>query len=95
MTANPIVRLEKVLTLSKNAVPSASLNEINLAGVYSFGRGLFKRGPISPTETTYKSYNRLVVDEFVISQPKAWEGAIARVTEEFAGWYLSPVFPTF
>ena len=95
MTTNPMVRLENVLTLSNNAVSSASLNEINLAGVYSFGRGLFKRGPLSPMETTYKSYNRLVTDEFVISQPKAWEGAIARVTKEFDGWYLSPVFPTF
>jgi len=95
MTATPMVRLEKVLTLSDSAVSSANLNEINLAGVYSFGRGLFKRGPLSPGETTYKSYNRLVTDEFVISQPKAWEGAIARITEEFDGWYLSPVFPTF
>lgn len=31
----------------------------------------------------------------MISQPKAWEGALARVTEEFDGWFLSPVFPTF
>jgi type I restriction enzyme S subunit len=91
----PRVRLKTILTLSNNAVPSANLSTINLAGVYSFGRGLFKRGLLLPTETTYKSYNRLVIDEFVISQPKAWEGAIARVTEEFNGWYLSPVFPTF
>ena len=63
--------------------------------MYSFGRGLFKRGPMSPSETTYKSYNCLVTDDFVISQPKAWEGALARVTQEFDGWYLSPVFPTF
>jgi type I restriction enzyme S subunit len=90
-----MVKLKNILTLSNTAVPSASLSTINLAGVYSFGRGLFKRGPLLPTETTYKSYNRLVADEFVISQPKAWEGAIARVTEEFGGWYLSPVFPTF
>jgi type I restriction enzyme S subunit len=48
-----------------------------------------------PGNTSYKSYNRLVSDDFVISQPKAWEGAIARVTPEFDGWYLSPVFPTF
>lgn len=89
------VSLDKVLTLSNSAVPSADLMTINLAGVYSFGRGLFKRGPLLTTGTTYKSYNRLTSDEFVISQPKAWEGAIARVTEEFNNWYLSPVFPTF
>ena len=50
---------------------------------------------MKPAETSYKSYNRLVQDDFVISQPKAWEGALARVTSDFEGWYLSPVFPTF
>jgi type I restriction enzyme S subunit len=90
-----IVRLGEVITLSDTFVPSSQLGEVNLAGVYSFGRGLFKRGPMSPRDTSYKGYNRLVTDDFVISQPKAWEGALARVTPEFEGWYLSPVFPTF
>ncbi|MDD2710985.1 MAG: restriction endonuclease subunit S [Verrucomicrobiae bacterium] len=78
-----------------NSVPAAELTEVNLAGVYSFARGLFKRGPMSPSETSYKSYNRLISDDFVISTPKAWEGALALVTPEFDGWFLSPVFPTF
>ena len=91
----PTVRLGEVLGLVNTAVPTAQLGEINLAGVYSFGRGLFKRGPMSPGETSYKTYNRLVTDDYVISQPKAWEGAIARVTPDFNGWFLSPVFPTF
>ncbi|MCL4682325.1 MAG: restriction endonuclease subunit S [Rhodocyclaceae bacterium] len=91
----PTIRLGDVLHLSDNAVPSSQLDEINLAGVFSFGRGLFKRGPMSPQDTSYKTYNRLVADDYVISQPKAWEGALARVTPEFEGWFLSPVFPTF
>jgi len=91
----PTVRLGQVLQLFNSSVPSSQLTEINLAGVYSFGRGLFKRGPMFPSETSYKTYNRLFTDDFVISQPKAWEGALARVTPEFEGWYLSPVFPTF
>jgi type I restriction enzyme S subunit len=76
-------------------VPTEELDEINLAGVFSFARGLFRRGPISPAQTTYRSFNRLVADDIVISTPKAWEGAIARVSPEFEGWFLSPVFPTF
>ncbi len=91
----PVVRLDEVMALSDTSVPSLQLQEVNLAGVYSFSRGLFKRGPMSPRDTSYKCYNRLVTDDFVISQPKAWEGALARVTPEFEGWYLSPVFPTF
>ena len=91
----PVVRLGEVLHLVETGVPTAQLGEINLAGVYSFARGLFKRGPMSPGDTSYKTYNRLVTDDYVISQPKAWEGAIARVTPDFDGWFLSPVFPTF
>ena len=95
MKAWPKVRLGEVLHEHDNSVPAAELTEVNLAGVYSFARGLFKRGPMSPGETSYKSYNRLVTDDFVISTPKAWEGALALVTPEFDGWFLSPVFPTF
>jgi type I restriction enzyme S subunit len=91
----PKVKLGEVLRIGDTSVPVAQLPEVSLAGVYSFGRGLFKRGPIEPGKTSYRSYNRLIPDDFVISQPKAWEGALARVTPEFEGWYLSPVFPTF
>jgi type I restriction enzyme S subunit len=91
----PRLRLGELLSLLDTSVPVIQLDSVNLAGVYSFGRGLFKRGPMEPGKTTYKKYNRLVVDDFVLSQPKAWEGAIAKVTPEFDGWFLSPVFPTF
>lgn len=91
----PMVKLMEVMGLSDTAVNSTEVSQVNLAGVYSFGRGLFARGPMSPRDTSYKTYNRLITDDFVISQPKAWEGALARVTPEFDGWYLSPVFPTF
>ncbi len=95
MRAWPVVSLGSVLRTHIDAVPSTQLGEVNLAGVYGFGRGLFKRGPISPSETTYKSFHRLNAGDFVISSPKAWEGAVARVSDEFDGWFLSPVFPTF
>lgn len=95
MKAWPVVSLRSVLRTHIDAVPSAQLGDVNLAGVYGFGRGLFKRGPISPSDTTYKSFHRLNAGDFVISSPKAWEGAVARVSEEFDGWFLSPVFPTF
>ena len=91
----PQVRLETILHPVDRSELSATLGEIKLAGVYGFGKGLFQRGPLMAASTSYKYYNRLVAGDYVISQPKAWEGAIAAVTEEFSGWYLSPVFPTF
>ena len=95
MTAWPIIPLRAVLRTHIDAVPSAQLDTVNLAGVYGFGRGLFQRGPIAPLDTTYKFFHRLNAGDFVISSPKAWEGAVCRIPDEFDGWYLSPVFPTF
>jgi type I restriction enzyme S subunit len=89
------VTLGDVMHVHIDAVPSAALTSVNLAGVYGFGRGLFQRGPIAPQETTYKNFHRLNAGDFVISSPKAWEGALARIPDEMDGWYLSPVFPTF
>jgi type I restriction enzyme, S subunit len=89
------VTLGNVMHVHIDAVPSTALISVNLAGVYGFGRGLFQRGPIAPQETTYKNFHRLNAGDFVISSPKAWEGALARIPDEMDGWYLSPVFPTF
>lgn len=91
----PVLALGQVMETHFDAVPATSLPTANLAGVYGFGRGLFRRGQMSPMETTYKSFHRLCAGDFVISSPKAWEGAVARIPEEFDGWFLSPVFPTF
>lgn len=91
----PMVALGEVMATHIDAVPTTSLPTANLAGVYGFGRGLFRRGQMNPMETTYKSFHRLHAGDFVISSPKAWEGAVARIPEEFDGWFLSPVFPTF
>lgn len=81
--------------VSIDAVPVDASETYNFAGVYSFGRGLFARGPLSGGKTSYRVFHRLHEGQFVISEPKAWEGAIARVSSEFDGWFLSPVFPTF
>jgi len=89
------VELGKVMQLEIDAVPVDSQSEFQMAGVYSFARGLFKRESLPNTQTTYKFFHRLHKDMFVISVPKGWEGALARVTDNFDGMFLSPVFPTF
>lgn len=91
----PLVPLGEVLHLSIDAVPVDASASYPIAGVYSFGRGLLARNPVLGTETTYKVFHRLHKDDFVLSQLKAWEGALARVPVTFDGWFLSPQFPTF
>jgi type I restriction enzyme S subunit len=90
-----IVPLGDVLNLAIDSVQVEPNNYYNISGVYSFGRGLLARGPLSGTETTYKVFHRLHENDFVISHLKAWEGALARVTASFDGWFLSPQFSTF
>lgn len=95
MTQWPMLPLSEVMVLCLDAERVDPSRSYKFAGVYSFGRGLFVRGYQPGSNTTYKTFNRLHANDFVISQPKAWEGAIARVTDEFEGCWLSPVFPTF
>ena len=66
----PSVSLKEVLRLEIDAVPVHADVTYRFAGVYSFGRGLFERGPIDGSETTYKVFHRLHTDQFVMSQVK-------------------------
>lgn len=66
-----------------------------MAGVYSFGRGLFRKEPVHGSNTSYKFFYQLKADHFVMSQLFGWEGALALSSPEFAGLYVSPQFPTF
>ena len=83
------------LALSLDKVEVVAGATYNIAGVYSFGRGLFPRGPIDGSETTYKHMHRLRSGDLVLSRLKGWEGALAVIPEPFDGWFLSPEFPTF
>lgn len=89
------VPLGEIAILDKDEVavePSASYD---IAGVYSFGRGLLRRGPIEGSQTSYRTLHRLHAGQVVMSRLKAWEGAIAVVPESFTGSFVSPEFPTF
>jgi len=66
-----------------------------MVGVLSFGKGLFKRPSIVAGATSYKHFLRLKADHVVMSQLFGWEGALALSSDEFAGSYVSPQFPTF
>jgi type I restriction enzyme S subunit len=83
------------LTLTIDKVPVEPGREYELAGVYSFGRGLFRREPLRAEKTSYKHLHALRPGCFVMSKLKAWEGAVAVVQSEYEGSVLSPEFPTY
>ena len=63
----PLVKLDDVLKLSLDPVPVEGTCIYEMAGVYSFGRGLFVREPLAGTNTTYKVMHRLHEGDFVLS----------------------------
>jgi len=89
------VALGEVLDLDIEIVKVASEAKYSLAGVYSFGRGLFEREPLLGVKTRYNVLHRLRPGQLVMSKLKAWEGALAVVPSRFDGFVVSPEFPTF
>ncbi len=87
--------LGEVLEMDLDQVEVEPLATYPMAGVYSFGKGLFAREPIAGADTSYKKLTRLHEGQFVVSRLKAFEGAVAVVPADFDGWFLSQEFPTF
>jgi type I restriction enzyme S subunit len=89
------VVLGEALRLNCHSVTVEAKRSFNIAGVYSFGRGLFERGVLEGPKTSYKVLHELRSGQLVMSRLKAWEGALALVSPGFDGMFLSPEFPTF
>ncbi len=91
----PLRPLGDVLTFDLDQVPVEPSRSYDIAGIYSFGRGLFARGPLPGTDTSYHVLNRLHAGGLVLSRLKAFEGAVAVIPDGFDGHFLSQEFPTF
>jgi type I restriction enzyme, S subunit len=65
------------------------------AGVYSFGRGVFRKETVSGMDFAYDRLTRLRVGEFTYPKLMAWEGALGVVPPECDGCHVSPEFPVF
>lgn len=89
------VSLSEALLLDENRVslvPDISYTQVGIRG---FGGGLFRKGGVTAAETTYRHFNRLHAGQFVVSQVKGWEGAVAVCDDDHAGLFASPEYRTF
>lgn len=91
----PLHELRTLVKLDLDKVPVAPGVSYPMAGVLSFGRGLFVREDVDGGTTSYRTYYRLAPDHIVMSQLFGWEGALAVCDAHFAGRFVSPMFPTF
>lgn len=89
------VALGEVLAERVDGVPVEAGGTYRLAGVYSFGRGMFERADLDGSATSYRILHRLHAGQVVLSRLKGWEGAISVVPDDYDGYFLSPEFPTF
>jgi type I restriction enzyme, S subunit len=64
-------------------------------GIYSFGRGLFSKPPISGLETSASRLYRAKAGLFIYSRLFAFEGAYGVVNEDFDGFFVSNEYPMF
>lgn len=65
------------------------------AGVFSFGRGVFRAQERSGFEFAYRRLTRLRAGDFVYPKLMAWEGALGIVPGDCEGCVVSPEFPVF
>jgi type I restriction enzyme S subunit len=64
-------------------------------GIYSFGRGLFRKSPINGMSTSAKTLFRARAGNFIYSRLFAFEGAYGMVDDEFDGFFVSNEYPSF
>jgi type I restriction enzyme S subunit len=89
------VLLGEVLRLEREPVQVDPSDEYPNLGLYSFGKGVFLKPPISGAETSASTLYRVKVGQFIYSRLFAFEGAFAVVPPEMDGWYVSNEYPTF
>ena len=89
------LRLDAFLMLEEIREDVRPGQEYPQVGVKGFGKGLFEKGSVNGSQTTYKAFNRLYYGAVVLSQVKGWEGALAVCCSDLSGRYVSPEYRTF
>ena len=90
----PVPMHELVTWRSTDVAVSQSESYI-FAGVYSFGRGVFRKEAVSGMDFAYDRLTRLRAGEFTFPKLMAWEGALGAVPPDCDGCHVSPEFPVF
>lgn len=87
--------MASLVSLRKPDINVEANSVYDFAGIYSFGRGMFRSGQKSGMEFAYQRLTRVHTGDFVYPKLMAWEGALAVVPPECDGCVVSPEFPVF
>lgn len=94
-THQPVAPAGVALAPISRPTKVAGQNNLRIAGIYSFGRGVFPRGSICATDTKYSTLYRMREGDLVMSRLKAFEGAIAVADRTVDDCFVSQEFPMF
>lgn len=95
MKAWPKVALGELLQDASETVRVQQAAEYPNFGIYSFGRGLFAKPPISGMQTSAGTLYRVRAGNFIYSRLFAFEGSYGLVDEVFDGHFTSNEYPSF
>ncbi len=87
--------LRELVKLREPDVDVNSLDIYHFAGVYCFGRGVFKGARRKGDEFAYRKLTRLRTNDFTYPKLMAWEGAYGIVPPECDGLVVSTEYPVF
>lgn len=87
--------MRELVRLRESDVFTQPEGQYHFAGVYCFGKGVFRGQCRFGTEFAYGRLTRLHAGNFVYPKLMAWEGALAIVPPECDGLVVSPEFPVF
>ena len=89
------VRLGRLLTQRPVDVLVQKTSHYQFAGVYSFGRGVFRGQRKAGSDFAYPRLTTLHAGDFTYPKLMAWEGGFGIVPSECDGCVVSPEFPVF
>ena len=90
-----MIPMRELVKLRETDVVVRSEEVYSFAGVYCFGRGIFKGQQKSGMEFAYPRLTRLQTGNFVYPKLMAWEGALGVVPADCDGLMVSTEFPVF
>ena len=90
-----ITKSNSVLKKVDNPVVVNKENQYTQIGIYSHGKGLFYKEPVTGKELGNKSVFWIEPNCFILNIVFAWEQAVAKTTEKEKGFIASHRFPMF
>jgi len=85
-------RLGDIVDFQRSPIDIAPNDEYSRIGIYSWGKGMMRREPVSGTEMGAMRYFTFPIPSLIFSNIQAWEGAVALASPDDEGFVCSSRF---